>query len=247
MDFEFAINVLTGHLKKLDNRYINFESWLDTAIELLSETFGGGSVQTRNFNEIKGDFKLKKIYDKSEKLIGDYRSRCKEQLASIILILMERQKDEQRKRKEESEKLKTVFKQVFPPTNVTTPAPKAVTETEPVKAFEKPSETTLNESKMATELDRKHYTIGITLFWTIILPFIAGVFFFGYYVGTTKFDQDKINLAEKNRDLKDSINVLQNRLSVKDDSIKVLKRAYMLFIDHTNRLNPSDKSDSTKK
>jgi len=57
------------------------------------------------------------------------------------------------------------------------------------------------------------YTIGTGIFWAV-LPIICGVAFF---LGTIKYDADKINLSEKKRALEDTI-------KLRDNTIKFIRR-----------------------
>ena len=70
---------------------------------------------------------------------------------------------------------------------------------------------------------RKHYTIGIGLFWTVLAIGASFFFWSGYYVGTTKYDIDKINLTNANRDLKNEISAKSDTIRFLDSSINALK------------------------
>lgn len=48
-------------------------------------------------------------------------------------------------------------------------------------------------------------------FWTIIITLIGGAFLFGFNVGNTKFDEQKNNLVDEVRNLKDSIKTINNQ------------------------------------
>jgi hypothetical protein len=70
---------------------------------------------------------------------------------------------------------------------------------------------------------RKHYTIGIVLFWTV-LAIVANFFFWsGYYVGTIKYDIEKINLADANRNLMNEFSAKSDTIRFLDSSINALK------------------------
>jgi hypothetical protein len=52
-----------------------------------------------------------------------------------------------------------------------------------------------------------------TLFWSVIFIVLGGMFWFGYYVGTTKYDKDKIQLDETNKQLRYDTSSLQQQIN----------------------------------
>jgi hypothetical protein len=64
--------------------------------------------------------------------------------------------------------------------------------------------------------ETKKFTISWALLWTIVVPTISAIFSLGIYVGTSKFDKEKIRcFLDKEK--------LQTELSFSKDSITVLK------------------------
>ncbi|HKB44393.1 MAG TPA: hypothetical protein VKC90_08380, partial [Chitinophagaceae bacterium] len=57
-------------------------------------------------------------------------------------------------------------------------------------------------------IDGSTYHIGVGTFW-VALPLICG---FAFFLGTVKYDADKISLSEKNRALEDSVKVRDNAI-----------------------------------
>jgi hypothetical protein len=52
------IQQLINHLSKLDNKNIDFQAWLDSGLEYITDIFGFISTQRSNFDGIKSDFKI---------------------------------------------------------------------------------------------------------------------------------------------------------------------------------------------
>lgn len=53
----------------------------------------------------------------------------------------------------------------------------------------------------------------------IIISIVGGVFMFGYYVGTIKFDKDKISLSDENKVLKEEKTIIIKKYNLLKESI----------------------------
>ncbi|MBN8651170.1 MAG: hypothetical protein J0L67_07075 [Cytophagales bacterium] len=62
------------------------------------------------------------------------------------------------------------------------------------------------------QVEGKSYRIGVGTFW-VVLPLICG---FAFFLGSKKFDLEKINLAEQKQEL-------ENRIKAQENTIKYLR------------------------
>ncbi len=61
------------------------------------------------------------------------------------------------------------------------------------------------------------YTLGKNLaFWSIFLVIIGGAFGFGYHIGNSKFDKDKIDYYQQNQELKKTVDTIDSELNEKE-------------------------------
>lgn len=239
MTFDEAINKLKEYNSYVDS-FLSFEAWIDTVSEYIDEIFGVTSTQSINFKRMRSDFEVSKIglYDESKRKINErnYRLRAKTQVHGFITFLEQKKADAiaEQTRKRLQDVSNAVDKIKKNPLEQPKPEP---TQQSPEN---KPSIKKQMESK-----ERKHYNIGITLFWSVAIPLIGGIFLFGYYVGTTKFDKEKSDMYDENKALKkttkdqsDTIQVLNFRLN---ESKKFEQRLYQSLPekqrDSINNLN----------
>jgi hypothetical protein len=64
----------------------------------------------------------------------------------------------------------------------------------------------------------------VSLFWSVALTLLGGFFGFGFYVGTTKFDKNLIELTDSNRELKSDIVNLKDTIKTRENSIEYMRR-----------------------
>lgn len=67
------------------------------------------------------------------------------------------------------------------------------------------------------------YHINTSLFWGVILPLLGGCFYFGLYVGTTKFDKNLIELTDSNGELKSKIAKLKDTVKTRENSVEYMR------------------------
>jgi len=232
-NYDNSIRLLSQHLDKLGKYNTVFEAWLDTAIELLHDICGPSSNQYWNFINIRSEYNVQKIFDKSPALVSKAQGRIRQQLTDIINQLIEKKnveianREKEKLLKEQAIKLQVEKKESIK----SIPAIPLAT---PIQAGSPISENATKTAEMNPS-EKKHYSIGIGLFWSIALPVAAGIFFFGLYVGTAKFDQTKIDLFLENGELKNINKSLSEEK--KSDSTKMtlqistLKKQTILHVD----------------
>jgi Fe2+ transport system protein B len=201
MSYDEAIQILIRDQNTLKNIGLIFEAWLDTTLEHIDSIYGAGTTQYNNFFSLKSEYKTSKIITKDLQETNNYfANRANQQLGGLIEQLKrarnssfakQKQEEEERKQKEEQEKNK--------------PTEKSFSE-----KLKKPKQ---------EQMDRKYYKIGIALFWTVTIPMIAGIFYFGYFVGTAKFDKEKNDYYDEITSLKKDTSKLIEQIKLKDSLI----------------------------
>jgi hypothetical protein len=222
MTYDDAIKRLKEYYDVVD-RFLSFEAWMDTVLEHLDDIFGFTSTQSQNFRKLRIDYDISKIglYNDSKLKINEnsFRLRAKTQLHGILMFLekknSEAEAEQARKRIQDiSNAVDKINKNPIKPPALEQPKPEPKPQQQPEN---KPPVKKQMELK-----DKKHYIIGISIFWTVAA--IAANFFFwsGYYVGTIKYDKEKIDLSDENKKLTDDNNNLKQKIKDQTDTIRVL-------------------------
>lgn len=193
MSYDESIQILIGDQNSLKNIGLIFEAWLDTTLEHIDTIYGIGTTKYNNFITLRSEYKISKITTKNLEETNNYfANRATQQLKGLIEQLKrERNSSVAKQKQEEEEKNK--------PNN---------------KTFSEELKIPKQE-----QVDRKYYNIGITLFWAVTIPMFAGIFYFGYFVGTAKFDKEKNDYYDEIKNLKKSKSELIEQVKLKDSLV----------------------------
>ena len=193
---------------------------LDTTEHYIKDVFGVTSTQLSNYRKLKSDYAISKIpvYDlnatrQNEKM---FQKKAIDYMDGLINYLREKEKieikEQERQEKNRQVEAETKRKQQIE-------KKQEIIESKPaVKPLPEPPKKVTMETH-----DKKHYSIGIGIFWTVALGLAGMIFSFGYYVGTTKFDSDKNELYKANQVLTDNQRALQDSITTRDNTIKYLR------------------------
>jgi len=75
--------------------------------------------------------------------------------------------------------------------------------------------------------DKKHYTIGISIFWTVLPLLVGAIWTFGYYIGTSKFDKEKVDYYQQTITDAQAIKLKSDTIEMKKDSIRALTKSLL--------------------
>ena len=97
------------------------------------------------------------------------------------------------------------------------------------------------------EKESGYYKIGHGLFWTVAIGLAGLIFYFGFYVGTAKFDNDKNKLYEENTQLRKDTASLSGKLNMNFDSVNTqLKKENGELKKEISEFKSNRESDSTQ-
>lgn len=195
---------------------------LDNAEHYVKDIFGIASTQLSNYSQLKSDFSISKITLHDVAAIRDnenkFKKRATDHMNGLINYLREKERIEikeqvrQEQKKRDDEERKKNYQEERQKNQ-------EILESKPaVKPLTKP----IKKETMETH-DKKHYRIGIGIFWTVALGLAGIIFYFGYYVGTAKFDSDKNELYNSNQELIATQKALQDSIKTRDITIKYLR------------------------
>ncbi len=225
MTYDDSISTFKKHLQKLNQNGTDFEVWLAISIEHVHDIFSILSPQHTSISQIKNDYNIERIRDKSIALQNKYVYKAKQLIENFIEQLEEKkriaiteatQKNKTTASREDNLKqqlatLTTNYNSLF------SEKQKVEQELNHLKNQPKPKNIFFNAAKGV-------YHINTSLFWGVILPLLGGFFAFGLYVGTTKFDKNLIDLTDSNRELKNEIVKLKDTVKVRENSIEYMRR-----------------------
>jgi hypothetical protein len=198
--------------------------WLSNAIELVYENFGLMSPQHDSITQIKNDYRLARIRDKSKGLQNMYEKKAKQLIENYIDLLEEKNKiaiTEANKKNQKSVQREHMFQQ-------------QLEELVPKYNFQVEENRRLHQEfqNLQTEAKQKRtywkilngvYHINVPLFWSVALPLLGGFFAFGLYAGTTKFDKNLIELSDSNRIFQSDIVSLKDTIKVRENGIEYMR------------------------
>jgi len=171
MTYDVAINRLKGFRDSIKTAN-DFGAWMDASFEVIEDYFGNGSIQSKNYMSLIVDYRGQKSYEQYGTQ-GGTRTLFTPRFIEKLNYLID--EIEVRRNMAIMKEDKTSL----------TPA----------------IETLQEDEQYQKATDKKHYTIGIAIFWTVAIALAGGIFMFGFYVGNTKFDKDKNEMYEQIKDL----------------------------------------------
>ena len=200
-EIEYTIKKLIEQQTKVNQGDI--EVWLNTSYSFIEDYFKSYSTRARTFSSLISDYRMKKIGDEFSvnKLNPEYfKNKGLEYIKECLQYL-----NEQRDLKlEEIENKKTEF------------MGKKIKSFEEFTVKNPTNQSGGNTSSIPKVKTQLPFGIAVELFWTIFAGIVAMSFFLGLYFGQAKFDKEKSDFYEENKQLK--IN-----LSQKEEEVKKLK------------------------
>lgn len=224
MTYDDAISTFKKHLAKLSQYDTDFEVWLATTVEHVHDIFSILSQQYTSITQIKNDYNFARIRDKSVELQNTYVRKTQQLIENFIEQLEEKKKikiAEIAKKNEVSIKNEDKLKQQLD--TLTTSYNSLFSEKH---ELEQELNRLKNQPKPKTSLFKAAQGvlhINAALFWTVALALLGGFFWFGTYVGTTKFDKNLIDLSDTNRTLKDNVASLKDTIKGREKVIEYMK------------------------
>jgi chromosome segregation ATPase len=92
MTYDDAISIFKKHIQKLNQYGTDFEFWLSTAIEHVHDIFSILSPQHTSITQIKNDYTLERIRDKTIDLQNTYAYKAKQLIENFIEQLEEKKR-----------------------------------------------------------------------------------------------------------------------------------------------------------
>ncbi len=224
MTYDDAISIFRKHLQKLNQPGTDFEVWLSTAIEHVHDIFTILSPQHTSITQLKNNYNIARIRDKSIELQNNYTYKVKQLIDNFIEQLEDKKKfaiSEATKKNKATVNIEDNLSEQL--TNLTTKynslfAEKQKIEQEIYQLKNKPK-----VKKSFFKVTQGVYQINTSLFWGVILPLLGGFFAFGLYVGTTKFDRNLIDLSDNNQDLKTEVANLKATIKARENSVEYMR------------------------
>lgn len=223
MTYADAIKAFRKHLDKLKIN-LDFEVWLATAIELVTDIYGSRSQQYSSILGIQNDYKIRRITEESNSLESVYRTKTIQLIKNFIEQLTDKhalalaEEDNQNKLTEKREdKLNQELLDLKKRHN------DAIDEINKLQQDIIAFKNSENSEKKVLKVNKGVYHIDQSLFWTISLALLSGFFAFGLYVGTTKFDKNLIELSEGNSQLKKDTSLIMQTVRERDNSIEYMR------------------------
>lgn len=213
MTYDESIHTLEKHLSKLSQHNTDFTVWLSTAIEHVHAIFSILSPQYSSITSLRSDFNIEKIRDNSPALIANYSKKAKQLVESFIEQLEDRKKQAKLKREFEEARAKGQEIRFEEKYRSLLPLYESVEkQNEQLKKDNIELRERLAPRRIYFGSENGIYKIRHDIFW-IALPILLGGFFtFGLYVGTTKFDKEKITLDKSNEQLVTDTTALRTQL-----------------------------------
>ncbi len=187
-EIDYTIQKLIEQQSKVNEGDI--EVWLNTSYSFIEDYFQSYSTRARTFKSLISDYRIKKVGDdfSLNKLDNEFfKSKGLEYIKESLQYLNDQK--ELKLKEVENKKAEFMAKRIksfdeFPASNSTKPSGSG--------------------SKSLIQRDKTQLPFGISaeLFWTIFTAFILGSFYLGFYLGQAKFDKEKIDFYEENKQLK---------------------------------------------
>lgn len=220
-DIEYTIQKLIEQQSKVNEGDI--EVWLNTSYSFIEDYFKSYSTRARTFSSLISDYRIKKIGDEFSlnKLDPEYfKSKGLEYIKECLQYLND-QKDLKLK-EVENKKTEIMAKRIksfddFSERNT----PKQSGGNNPITP------------KVKTQLP---FGIAAELFWAIFAAIVAVSFFLGLYFGQAKFDKEKSDFYEENKQLK-------LHLDQKEKEIEKLKTEIVTSSIKSDKTNIKNKND----
>jgi len=241
MTYDDKINIFKKHLTKLNQWDTDFDVWLATAIEHVHEIFTILSQQHTSITQIKNDYTFAQIRDKSEKLKSIYKLKLTQLIEGFIEQLQEKKRisiAEATQKQQIEVKREINFQQrleeLIPKYNALfTENKRLENELNSIRNQPKPK-------RIYWKAINGVYHFNITLFWTLApLAILLTIFF-----SSLKFDNDKINLSEKNQELKTDTANLSTQLRTAQSQIEAMKSKQV--VQDTNNNSVPSNSDTAE-
>lgn len=199
MTTEEKTRILNHLYSRLSNRRLRLENWITSVTSTIDNLYGNSSAEATQFKKLVLEYETSKPTFVGYSRIAyeaNFKVKGKKYLHTLIQEL------NPNRRVVASNNETKYVNQKLTPTQINSPNKNDI----PLP---------MNQT------DKKHYTIGINLFWTVIIPLVAGIFYFGYFVGNTKFDKEKIDMSDQIRQLKlDTTQLRKEAIDLRDSVSK---------------------------
>jgi hypothetical protein len=225
MTHDDAIGIFKKHLQKLNQFGTDFEVWLSTAIEHVYDIFSIVSPQHASITQIKNDYNIARITDKSIDLRNAYAYKAKQLIENFIEQLEEKKRiaitEATQKSKATLSREDNLKQQIA---SLTTNYNSLLSEKQKIEEDLNQIKNKPKQKNILFKAAKGVYQINPSLFWGVILPLLGGFFAFGLYVGTTKFDKNLIDLSDSNREYKNAIVNLKDTVKARENSVEYMRR-----------------------
>lgn len=225
MTYDDAISTFEKHLQKLNQYGTDFEVWLSTAIEHVHDIFSILSPQHTSITQIKNDYNIARIGNKSADLQKNYAYKAKQLIENFIEQLEEKKRiaisEAAEKSKATASREDNLKHQL---SSLTTKYNSILSEKQDIEEELNQIRNKPKRKNILFKATQGAYQINTSLFWGVILPLLGGFFAFGLYVGTTKFDRNLIDLSDSNRDLKTEVAHLKDTVKARENSIEYMRQ-----------------------
>ena len=195
-NLDYTIKKLEEQKRKVNQG--DLEVWLNTTHSYIEDQFKSYSTRARNFQSLINDYGIQKIGDSYGKGIDKqhFRSKALEYIEECVSFLNDKLEEEktQTAKKAEQETKKEPMKRMKNFDNFSNSGAKTI----PAPPLEKPR----------TKLP---FGIAPGLFWTIFVSIFTGAFLLGLYLGQNRFDKEKSDWYDENKELKKEIQTVQEQ------------------------------------
>lgn len=218
-DIDYTIKKLKEQQNKVDQGDI--EVWLNTTYSFIEDYFQGYSTRARTFDSLTSEYRVKKIgndYSGSKLDHTYFKNKGLEYIKECLQYL-----NEQNDLK--SKEIKNTK---------TEPMAKRIKSFDEFSESNQPNQSGRHSSTTQTVKTQLPFGIPQELFWTIFAAIVAAAFFLGFYFGQARFDKEKSDFYEENKQLKlqldkkiidiQELNKQIHANSIKSDSINTENR-----------------------
>ena len=195
-NLDYTIKKLEEQKRKVNQG--DLEVWLNTTHSYIEDQLKSYSSRAQNFRGLISDYRIQKIGDSYGKGIDKQHFRLKaikyiEECVSFLQGKLEEEKKLSAKKAEQETK-KEPMKRIKSFDEFSNSGAKTI----PAPPLEKP---------------RTQLPFGIPpgLFWTIFASIFTGAFLLGLYLGQNRFDKEKSDWYDENKELKKQIQTVQEQ------------------------------------